>query len=125
MRVPCRVHITIEASLAIATGFNLFCVVVAVVYIITLKVDPEDFRWLQPKPKEPRDGAEGKVRGARRLKQHTSCLEDILASCWAAPGSNRLVALTASSIRWPQAGFRPVEHGSRGAGLPLRQPQPQ
>jgi hypothetical protein len=32
------VHITIEASLAIATGFNLFCVTVAVIYIITLKV---------------------------------------------------------------------------------------
>lgn len=36
--VRCRVHITIEASLAIATGFNLFCVTVAVIYIITLKV---------------------------------------------------------------------------------------
>lgn len=60
----CRVDITIEASLAIATGFNLFCVIVAVIYIITLKVDPEDFRWLQPKPKDQRDGGETKVYDA-------------------------------------------------------------
>ena len=59
--VRCRVHITIEASLAIATGFNLFCVTIAVIYIITLKVDPEDFRWLQPKPKDSKDGGDAKV----------------------------------------------------------------
>lgn len=58
----CRVDITIEASLAIAVGFNLLCILVVAVYIITLKVDPEDFRWLQPKPKDAKDGIDAKVK---------------------------------------------------------------
>lgn len=54
-------NVTVEAALAIATGFNMFCIIVAAVYIITLKVDPDDFKWLQPKPKDTKDGADTKV----------------------------------------------------------------
>lgn len=58
----CRVNITIEASLAVAVGFNLFLILAAVLYTITLKVDPEDFRWMQSTPKDAKGGAGAKVR---------------------------------------------------------------
>jgi len=51
-----RVNITIEASLAVAVGFNLFLIVVAIVYTITLKVDPKDFDWLQFKSRSRSKG---------------------------------------------------------------------
>ncbi len=54
----CRVDITLEASLAVAVGFNLFLILATVIYTVTLKVDPEDFKWLQPKPKDAKGGAE-------------------------------------------------------------------
>jgi hypothetical protein len=34
-----------------------------------LQVDPEDFRWLQPKPKDSKDSGDGKV-GASASRTH-------------------------------------------------------
>ena len=49
-------EIALEAALAVAVGFNLFLILAALIYTVTLKVDPEDFRWLQPKLREAGDG---------------------------------------------------------------------
>jgi hypothetical protein len=38
-----------------------------------LKVDPEDFRWLQPKPKDSKDSGDAKVCRVYRVDVHPVC----------------------------------------------------
>ena len=41
----------LEATLAVCVGFNLALALLIVIYIVSLRVNPNDFRWLQPKSK--------------------------------------------------------------------------
>jgi len=46
-----RLHVPLEATLAVCVGFNLALALLIVAYIVSLRVNPDDFRWLQPKAK--------------------------------------------------------------------------
>ena len=41
----------LEATLAVCVGFNLALALLIIAYIVSLRVNPDDFRWLQPKAK--------------------------------------------------------------------------
>jgi hypothetical protein len=43
--------VPLEATLAVCVGFNLALALLIVIYIVSLRVNPNDFRWLQPKAK--------------------------------------------------------------------------
>ena len=46
-----RLKVPLEATLAVCVGFNLVLAILIVIYIVSLRVNPDDFRWLQPKAK--------------------------------------------------------------------------
>jgi len=43
--------VPLEATLAVCVGFNMALALLIVAYIVSLRVNPDDFRWLQPKAK--------------------------------------------------------------------------
>ncbi len=64
-----------------AVGCNLFLVAVAVVYTVTLKVDPKDFEWLQFKPKGVK-GTDAKVLSSSMPRSRRKFLIDSCVEFW-------------------------------------------
>lgn len=51
LRARSRMKLPLEAALAACMGFNLALALAIVIYIGSLRVDPNNFKWLQPKDK--------------------------------------------------------------------------
>jgi len=43
--------IPLEAALGVCVGFNIALALAIIIYIISLRVDPNNFQWLQSKAK--------------------------------------------------------------------------